>query len=157
MQAFDVFSSQSHNHSRKITTTHQKKKSKKTPPSTLAHKTGCPPKKLIYIPPPKKSHHIHQEGEQLLRVTVPVKVTGPLGFRLEKFLIYEVTKGGWAEAVGLKLGTLAIHKTGGKGLKNENWGIGYGWFTWNPGVVVFCCLGFIQRLWCEKSACGNFF
>lgn len=69
----------------------------------------APPK--TYLTPQK--HHIHQEGEQLLRVTVPVKVTA-LGFRLEKFLIYEVTKGGWAEAVGLKLGTLAIHKKRGR-------------------------------------------
>ncbi|CAL1151758.1 unnamed protein product [Cladocopium goreaui] len=44
-----------------------------------------------------------KEGDQKLRVTAPKSAT-TLGFRLQKWLVYEVVKGSWAESVGLKLG-----------------------------------------------------
>eukprot|EP00435_Cladocopium_sp_Y103_P022548 s2007_g5.t1 len=44
-----------------------------------------------------------KEGDDKLRVTAP-KSAKTLGFRLQKWLVYEVVKGSWAESVGLKLG-----------------------------------------------------
>ena len=38
-------------------------------------------------------------------MTAPKSAT-TLGFRLQKWLVYEVVKGSWAESVGLKLGAL---------------------------------------------------
>lgn len=49
-----------------------------------------------------------QDGDDKLRVTVPKSVT-TLGFRLQKWLVYEVVKGSWADSVGLNLGAL-VHR-----------------------------------------------
>lgn len=87
---------------------------------------------------------------------MPVKVTA-LGFRLEKFLIYEVTKGGWAEAVGLKLGTLAIDKKGGKGgrIKFGDWLRMVYLESWSCCVLLF---GFhTTSLSAKRVLAGSFF
>ena len=81
---------------------------------------------------------------------MPVKVTA-LGFRLEKFLIYEVTKGGWAEAVGLKLGTLAINqKRGGTGGRMKFEGLVTDGL---PGILELLCF----VVWVRKECLREFF
>lgn len=152
MQAFDLSLSHSYNHSsRKITTTHQKRKIQKTPPSKLAHET---PK--TYIPPQKKPPQ-SPGGWTATACNCACQSDG-FGFSFGEVSHLRgdqrwLGRGSWIE-------TGHLGDTQKRGGNSGRMKMADGFFTWNPGVVLlflFCCLAFIQRVWCEKIACGDFF